>query len=283
VNESLPSPETPPPEFVRARAVRLPYARTPVAVSPLALPALSRREAVLDLLLVLVVGLVALVGLSLAVDVWVPTAGAEGLQPPSPGMLMVQEWFQAMVAIAILVYLLLRHNLPPAAFGLQVRQPGRQLLWGAGGLGLTYCWMIVSLLVIAAVVLLYPGLQEDLMKRKELLEVLPINSLWRTIVLMIPVAISEEIIFRGLLLPYLRRITGYWWAAVLISTGVFATLHFQQGLLGILQISGVAAIFALVFIYSRSLLATMVAHFGFNVGQVLFMRVAEDVLRTHGF
>jgi membrane protease YdiL (CAAX protease family) len=282
VNESLPSPETPPPEFVQARPIRWPPGALPPAVSPLALPTLSLRAALMDLSLLLLAIAVALGGPALAMGVWMAATGHEELPQPSFAMLMVQESFQVLVAVALLLFLLRRRKLPPTAFGLQPHTPGRQILWGATGLGLTYGWMLVSVVVISAVLLLHPSLQSDLMRREELIELLP-HTLWRIIVLMIPVAISEEIFFRGLLLPYLRRITGYWWVAVLISTIVFAALHFQQGIIGIIQISGVAAIFAVIFIYSRSLLATIVAHFGFNVGQALFMRLAEDVLRSHGF
>jgi membrane protease YdiL (CAAX protease family) len=282
VNESFPSPETPPPEVISARPIELHYGRPLEPPSPLMLPMISRRAAVLDLLLVLLVGLGVLIGISLMLRMSAP-AGSDELEPINPNLLLVQEWFQTLAAAAVLAYLVMRHELPLAAFGIRSTSLGRQFAWGAVGLGLTYAWLIISLIVITAFLLLFPGAEEDLMKRRELLRLLPIDSLWRTIALMIPVAISEELIFRGLLLPYLRRLTGAWWAAVLISTGVFAALHFPQGLIGVFQISGVALIFALVFIHSRSLTATIVAHFGFNVGQVLFMRFAQDVLKDYGF
>jgi membrane protease YdiL (CAAX protease family) len=282
VNEFFPSPETPPPEVITARPVQLSRGGWPGPAAPLALPTLSLRRAILDLSLLLFVTAVALSGPSLALGIWMVKTGQEEPREPTFTMMMVQESFQVILAIGLLIYLLRRRNLPPPAFGLQWHHPGRQVLWGAAGLGLTYGWMIVSVVVISAVLLMHPSLQSDLMKRQELLELLP-DTFWRIVVLVIPVAISEEIFFRGLLLPYLRRVTGYWWLAVLLSTVVFAALHFQQGVIGILQISGVAAIFALLFVYSRSLLATIVAHFAFDVGQMLFMVLAGDMLKNHGF
>ncbi|NLG43561.1 MAG: CPBP family intramembrane metalloprotease [Phycisphaerae bacterium] len=293
MSDSPLSPEAPQPEVVFARPVEtrpsappghLPAGavparavsatRAPAAESCLTLPGLPLRAAIVDFLLLLLVAAVALGLPGVVVGMWMAATGRE---PPQPtfGMLMSQQLFQVILGVGLLYFLLWRRNLPACAFGVQLHKPGQQLLWGAAGLGLAYGWFIVTVIALGAVLMLFPELQSDLMKRQELIELLP-DTFGRVVILMIPVAVSEEILFRGLMLPYLRRITGTWWLAVLISTLIFAVLHFNQGILGILQISGVAVVFAVVFIYSRSLLAAIVAHFAFDVAQMVLVLLTKD-------
>lgn len=300
MSDSPLSPEAPQPEVVFARPVEMPpgalpgrlpggavraravsAAQTPASATCLTLPGLPLRAAVVDFLLLLLVAAVALGGPSIVVGTWMAATGRELPDQPTFRMMMSQQLFQVILSIGLLSFLLWRRNLPSCAFGVQAHMPGQQLLWGAAGLGVAYGWMIFSVIVISAVLQLFPGLQSDLTKRQDLIELLP-DTLGKVIILMIPVAVSEEILFRGLMLPYLRRITGYWWSAVLISTVIFAVLHFQQNILGILQISGVAVVFALIFIYSRSLLAAIVAHFAFDVGQMLLVMLSKDMLKSYG-
>jgi membrane protease YdiL (CAAX protease family) len=106
-----------------------------------------------------------------------------------------------------------------------------------------------------------------------MLELLPVHSLGLTIALMVPVAVHEELIFRGLLLPYLRRIGWPWWLAIAASSGTFAVLHVAQGWLAIIQVFGISVVLATFFVLSRSLLSVIAAHFLFDVLQTQLARV----------
>ncbi len=93
-----------------------------------------------------------------------------------------------------------------------------------------------------------------------------------TVALLVPVAIHEETLFRGLLIPYLHRVGLGWPVAVLVSAAVFAALHITQGWLALPQIFAVGLILGGFFIWSRSLLAVMIAHFLFDLIQTELAR-----------
>ena len=80
-------------------------------------------------------------------------------------------------------------------------------------------------------------------------------------------SLTEETIFRGLILVRLRRITGGWLPAVLISTLIFSMQHFGGGFAWVIGIAVASLAFSVVFISSRSLLAAAVAHFLYNMVQ----------------
>jgi membrane protease YdiL (CAAX protease family) len=270
VDESQPPPFAEQ-EIVQARPVAaLSYAAIPPPrPSPLELPGLRRADALVDLALIALVTLIVPFGLQLVLT---PMAGVTQLEPDMMPLLTVQKWFDAVLAGGVLAYLVLRHRLPAASFGLRVDLPFHQALWVFGGLCATYGWMLVTVVVILPLIGAVPSLGSDLEERLRLLDAMPISDLGSTIALLIPVAIHEEIIFRGLLLPYLRKVTGHWWVAVVVSGTLFATLHYVQGWLGVAQIAGVALVFSLVFIRSRSLLVVIVAHFAFDFLQFQIIR-----------
>ena len=66
---------------------------------------------------------------------------------------------------------------------------------------------------------------------------------------------------------------GSWSAAIVISSAIFAVLHFDQGWIGVIQIMGVGTVFAVFFVLSRSLSAVVIAHFTFNFLQFQMMRL----------
>ena len=272
-------PDPLPPEIVRARPASIPGAR-PIwrrrSAARLELPTVPRGAAAIDLVTVVVVSVVVTFGFPLAAMVWLRlTGGLESseLEEVDIRVLIAHKWFELAVAAALMTLFALRHRLAPASFGLRTDHFGRQLLWAIGSLGTTYAWMLATIIGIGMLVLLYPALQEDLMVRTETLKFLPVHDVGRTILLLIPVAAHEEVVFRGLLLPYLRRLTGHWWAAILISSAIFALLHFNQGWLGVVQILGVGTGFAVFFVLSRSLIAVIIAHFVFDFIQFQLARL----------
>jgi CAAX protease family protein len=79
--------------------------------------------------------------------------------------------------------------------------------------------------------------------------------------LVIVVAVSEETIFRGYLMLRFASITGSPLPAALISTGFFALGHGYEGTAGVATVGVMGFIFALVYLWRRSLVAPMVMHF----------------------
>lgn len=81
-------------------------------------------------------------------------------------------------------------------------------------------------------------------------------------ILIIIVAISEETIFRGYLILRFKSVTGSTTAALTISTIIFSLGHGYEGGVGSVIIVGcMGVVFALVYLWRKSLVAPIVMHF----------------------
>lgn len=253
----------------------VPYAAVEPLAAPLELRYLTRREAALDLSLVLLATIVTHYLPALAV--WVQQGG---LGPAEfDATVLIAKWSEAVLAAGLAAYLLLRQRIRPASFGLRGDDAPGQIAWAL----LTFFAMYAVFLAVgAALVALTPEestlLRRELSRRTEFFRTLPTeSSSLTTILLLAAVAVHEELLFRGLLLTYLRRVTGRWWSAVAITSLLFAALHFPQGWLAMVQIAGLALVLCGLFIASRSLLAVMLAHFLFDLCQMQIVRLLPDV------
>lgn len=275
MSDAGPLPPISDPAVVVARPVQA-LDSAPVRLDPMHLPMFTRRVAAIDLALILLVTIVAPFGFQISAWLLTPMELVSDMGP----IFAVQKWFDFALAAGLAAYLCIRHGITPAAFG--VRSNGllgvlAQLLWSLVAVAGVYTYLAVSAVVIGVLVWLVPELMDDIMARTEVLKSMPVGRTGLTILLLVPVAAHEEIIFRGLLLPYLRRLTGHWWVAVLISSAIFGALHLPQGVLGALQITGIGAMLGLIFIRSRSLLAVTVAHFIFDFVQFQLIRILPDL------
>ena len=241
----------------------------PSKLTVLSLPQLTFREAALDLMLIGVAAIL-LPYFPLLFALITPSLELESEVSP---IVIIQTWCQALLALGLLTYMICRHRLPIAGFGLRHDGYFIQSLWSLVTLICVYAAMYVAAIVVTMITLVTPGAEEDLMHRIDFARQMPIDNLGETLVLLIAVALNEEIIFRGLLIPYLRRLTGNWFWAALLSTLLFASLHIpHQGVLAALQIFAVGAILSLFFLLSRSLLVVIVAHFLFDFLQFQLIR-----------
>lgn len=253
-------------------------AARPPEPQPLSVAGVTRRDAALDLALVALVLLVVPVGFDLLAGLLAggATQPAAGLELVPFWMLMAgRKWFDALLATGVAAYLVYRHRLPAAAFGLQPGGLGRQVLWSVPALAGVYAAFGATLVVLAPLMLLFPGLHEAVRPRTEFIGQLPVDDLAGAVLLLVPVAIHEELVFRGLLIPLLRRLGWGWPAAVLTTAAAFALLHGVQGWLGVVQVFPVAVALGTFFVLSRSLLAVVLAHFAFDLLQ---FQVARFVL-----
>ncbi len=78
------------------------------------------------------------------------------------------------------------------------------------------------------------------------------------------VAVSEELCFRGLILPRVRVATGGWTSAVLLTSLVFGWGHLYQGPLATAQTAVLGAWFSILYLRRGRLLTPIVAHGLFN-------------------
>lgn len=242
--------------------------------SPLELNTLTRRQAALDLALVLLVclGLPLAQGTVLALSGRQPTRADLALALSLPAKAV-----EAGTVCALAVYLGLRHRMSPRGFGLTIRALPAQLGWGVAALVAVYAYMAAT---VVAMVPFASQLQPDLEKRVEMFRLFEdgLDRPASVALLLVPVVIHEELLFRGLMLPLLRRASGSWLVAVLLASAVFGALHLMQGVFGALQIFGLSIVLSVFFIFSRSLLAVLVAHYVFDFVQ---MAVVGPLLRDY--
>lgn len=276
-----PLPAPPAPEIVAARPLAAltpldelrPLTARPARAPRLDLSLLTRGAAALDLGLVVVAALLLPIGTPLVLGALAGSEAGLSSRYPSHGVLIVEKYLEALLVVVLLAYLVYRHRLPAQAFGLQTHRLGRQFAWGAAALGGTYAAMMASVIPVAMLVWFVPQTQQDLTERAKFMQILPIQDVLASILLLVPVAIHEEVLFRALLIPYLRRLTGNWTLAIALSTVLFAALHITQGWLAVLQILLVGAALASFYVWSRSLLAVILAHFAFDFLQLQVARL----------
>lgn len=80
-------------------------------------------------------------------------------------------------------------------------------------------------------------------------------------VLVLVVAVAEEIIFRGYLILRLTAVTGSTAAAVILSSVIFSLGHGYEGTAGVVTVGFLGLAFALAYIWTRSLVAPILMHF----------------------
>jgi len=145
---------------------------------------------------------------------------------------------------------------------------GRNLAWGAGYLGLTV------LAALALSIALSPILPTQEPPQRELVDILTkAQGLHRTLPLFLTVALVapcfEELLFRGCLIPALRRRLGPW-PALAISALAFGAMHLQP--LGLPMLSLLGITMGLAFLRTGSLWTSILVHGCWNGAQFLLMR-----------
>jgi membrane protease YdiL (CAAX protease family) len=80
-------------------------------------------------------------------------------------------------------------------------------------------------------------------------------------VLVVVVAIAEETIFRGYLILRFKAVTASSAVAVVLSAVVFSLGHGYEGTAGVVTVGFMGLVFALVYLWRKSLVAPIVMHF----------------------
>lgn len=90
-------------------------------------------------------------------------------------------------------------------------------------------------------------------------------------------ALCEEVCFRGALLPLLRRKTGSWHAAVIVSAAVFSLAHMD--LTAFLARTVLGVVLGVTFVATKSLLAPVLLHFCNNLMVVIALSQSADKVK----
>lgn len=235
---------------------------------------LTPREAMLDLFLILFVGLIAhyLPQILVASMLQAPPE-----LPDSPLVAIASKYGELLLALTLLVYLVQRHRLAASAFGWRLGEPLLQGVWAVAALAGAYAALIATAPLMIAIYLLSPGMEQDLEQRLKFAEMFASRNILLDLALMAAVGFHEEILFRGLMLPYLRRITGSWTASIVAVSAIFGVLHVPtQGLLAGIQTALLGASFGIFFVLSRSIVSVALAHMAFNLLQLQVMQFFLD-------
>lgn len=94
---------------------------------------------------------------------------------------------------------------------------------------------------------------------------------------------GEETVFRGYLFERFGKLFGTGWAAklliVVVTTAIFAGLHWAQGVPGITQAAIVGLLFAAIFAITGRLVMLMIAHAAFDLtaAAIVFLDVESPV------
>jgi membrane protease YdiL (CAAX protease family) len=185
-------------------------------------------------------------------------------QPPMAPLILIAKSISAAMAAALLVGLARGWRTSMSEFGVRADGLGAQLLFVAP----TLIGVFMAMFAIGIPLLFFlaaTGQEEEMTKRVDFIQGLELPNLWVTIISMILVATHEEILFRGLAIPILRRLGLPVWAAIVIISVTFGSLHFEQGWSGMIQITGVSLVLGTAFVLTRSLLTVILAHAAFNV------------------
>ena len=201
--------------------------------------------------------------------------GASAGAPPG-GLLVMGKWLELALVASIAAYFVFRTRMPPRGMGLHLDRPARQLGWTALTLGAAYAYMIGTAVFFIVLVQLSGDAERELEQRRQFMSELPTRDVLASLALLVAVGFHEELLFRGLMLPLLKRATGRWWVAIAVSSCTFGMLHFTQGWVAMIQITGLAVVLSLCFIGSRSLIAVSLAHFAFNFLQFQIMNWVQE-------
>ncbi|MBN2191629.1 MAG: CPBP family intramembrane metalloprotease [Polyangiaceae bacterium] len=154
----------------------------------------------------------------------------------------------------------LRHvGLEPRFLGTELRAA----LPALGGLMLAHFLLSVAVTLVAVAV---GGnlLDLEVAKRSDVVGALVREHLRFTLPLIVVASSTEEIVFRGFLLPRLRVLCGSYPLALLLGAFFFGLGHVYEGMLATVQTAGVGLALGVIYVWRRRLTACIVAHVGFN-------------------
>ncbi len=141
---------------------------------------------------------------------------------------------------------------------------------------------VVTICVMSLLALLWPGLLDQMGDNKaRILEMLPRFSVLGLLGVASLIGLYEEVLFRGFLMTRLRRATGGWVPAVLLSTALFTIPHaIDQVPAALISITILSLTFSVVTIWRRSIVPVVVAHTLFDFAMFLILFVDQGQAST---
>ena len=174
----------------------------------------------------------------------------------------------ALGSVLIVALILNLRRQPTRSVGLTKRSFWLNLLIGLATVGVAYATIIPTVSVLSwAVPIVYTQLQEN---TGLLMELFPRLHPLAFVPVMFCVGLWEELVFRGFLMTRLRRLTGSWVIAIILSSAAFTSLHaLDQTVAALVPVAILSLIFSVVTIWRRSIIPAIVGHALFNLSQVI--------------
>lgn len=240
-------------------------------VHPMLLPTLTAKQAWADVGLFLVTFIPAFflpeIILLTAMLSLFPDLDADALNE----FLLPMTLVRVAVAVVIVRFLVRRRGLTAASVGLT--SSNRAIDFAAAILTLIAAGILAEVAGLI-VQLLKPEMLEGAMENENILRGL-VGGLsdWQVVLLFVMVGFYEELVFRGFLMTRLRRATGGWVWAVLLSIIVFVPPHmFDQTAVAMIPITILALVLSAVTIIRKSLYPAILAHIMFNTAVMFALR-----------
>lgn len=184
-------------------------------------------------------------------------------------LILVPALVVRVAGVVAIVALILRHRRQSIhSIGLRSRGIVVNCLLGIATVGVAYGLIIGWLVSLAAV---WPALPEQMARNAErIMGFVPRLNPGGFVLLSLVVGLYEELLFRGFLMTRIRRATGSWTIAVLLSTCVFVSLHLPfQEWIAMVPITILSLVFSVATIQRRSIIPAIVGHWLFNLSQFL--------------
>jgi CAAX protease family protein len=164
--------------------------------------------------------------------------------------------FRDLGLLALIFYFLRRNGEPAASIGWTGEKSWREI-----GLGVALFLPFTLGAGLLERGLLAAGFSTPATPLPASLTAKGIPELLLAALLVLVVAVSEEIIFRGYLILRLRGVSGNTFGSILVAALIFSLGHGYEGSAGVVTVGFMGLFFALVYLWRGSLVAPVVIHF----------------------
>ena len=187
-------------------------------------------------------------------------------------MLLPALSLRALGAIVIIALLARRRRLTPRSVGLTRSGAPLNIAIGLAVLVVVYVLIAVTMLLLW---FLWPAVVGEMQENaRRIMELVPNLHPVEFVPVAALIGVYEELVFRGFLMTRLRRATGGWTIAVILSTAVFTALHaFEQTPSALVVVAILSLVFSLVTIWRRSIIPAIITHGLFDLSQLLLLHL----------
>jgi membrane protease YdiL (CAAX protease family) len=172
------------------------------------------------------------------------------------GIVAVATICRDLALVSLILFFLWRNGEAAAQLGWTVARGSQEFFLGVAlFVPFTFCAGLLEQSLLAG------GFSAPSTPLPALTPARDMTDLVLAVVLVVIVAVAEETIFRGYLILRLKAMTASPAAAVVLSALIFSLGHGYEGSAGVVTVGVMGVVFALVYLWRKSLVAPIVMHF----------------------